>query len=214
LPALSFRAHAWEKITVRNHFRRGARFIADARQHYRPLSGKEKARILRSAEALERRTRPPGARNGVVSQIGLRVLRALLFDFHRASDGMCCPSYLDIMAATGLCKQSVAKGLKALEACGVLDITRRLVRRLKEIGGVLIEACEQASNLYLIRDPDKRADELPIAMPRVRPFPRPGIAAYLRLLGLGASLRHREKPTPSFNFGADTAKEMRSAFGT
>ena len=70
----------------------------------------------------------------------------------------------------------------------VLDITRRLVRRLKDIGGVIIEACEQASNLYLIRDPDERADELPIDLPRVRPFPRPGVAAFLRQLGLGASL--------------------------
>jgi len=133
-----------------------------------------------------------------VSQVGLRVLRALLLHFHRASDGYCAPSYLDIMAATGLCKQSVAKGLKALEACGVLDITRRLVRRLKDMGGVLIEACEQASNLYLISDPDESADELPIDLPRVRPFPRPGVAAFLRRLGLGVSLRGREKPTASF----------------
>jgi hypothetical protein len=168
---------------VRNRFRRGAGFIADPRQHCRPLSLKERTHILREAEALERRTRPAGARNGVVSQPGLRVLRALLFDFHRASDGYCAPSYLNIMAATGLCKQSVAKGLKALEACGVLDITRRLVRRLKDIGGVIIEACEQASNLYLIRSPAERADELPITMPRVRPFPRPAFAALARMLG-------------------------------
>ena len=190
---------------MRNRFRRGARFIADPRQHCRQLSLKERTRILRSAEALERRTRPPGARNGVVSQPGLRVLRALLFDFHRASDGYCAPSYLDIMAATGLCKQSVAKGLKVLEACGVLDITRRLVRRLKDIGGVLIEACEQASNLYLIRDPDEGADELPIDLPRVRPFPRPSVAAYLRQLGLGASLFHREKPTVSSQYRVPAA---------
>lgn len=186
---------------MRNTFRRGARFIADARAHCRPLAQKEKVRILRNVEGLERRTRPAGARNGVVGQPGLRVLRALLFDFHRASDGMCCPSYLDLMAATGLCKQSVAKGLKALEACGVLDITRRLVRRLRDIGGAIVEACEQASNLYAIRDPDQRADELPIKLPRVRPFPRPGVSAFLRQLGLGASLRHREKHTLAFQKG-------------
>ena len=191
---------------MRNHFRRGARFIADARQHCRPLDRNERARILFMAEQLERRTKPVGGRNGCLGYIGLVVLKALLLRFHRASDGYCAPSYLDIMAATGLCKQSVAKGLKALEACGVLNITRRLVRRLKDIGGAIIEACEQASNLYLIRDPDERADELPIDLPRVRPFPSPGVGAFLRQLGLGASLQRREKPTLSYQEEALAAK--------
>jgi hypothetical protein len=118
---------------------------------------------------------------------------------------MCCPSYLDLMAATGLCKQSVAKGLKALEACGVLDITRRLVRKLRDIGGAIVEACEQASNLYAVRDPDQRADELPIELPRVRPFPRPGVSAFLRRLGLAPSLRERDKHTLAFQKGSFSA---------
>ena len=185
--------------------RKGARFIRDARPHCSPLSPKEKVRILRNVEGLGRRTRPAGGRNGVIGQPGLRVLRALLFDFHRASDGMCCPSYLDLMAATGLCKQSVAKGLKALEACGVLDITRRLVRKLRDIGGAIVEACEQASNLYAVRDPDQRADELPIELPRVRPFPRPGVSAFLRRLGLAPSLRERDKHTLAFQKGSFSA---------
>ena len=182
LPALT-RADAWEKSPCEITFA-AAPGLLPMRANTAGRSLEKSAPASSAVQrALERRTRPSGARNGVVSQIGLRVLRALLLDFHRASDGHCAPSYLDIMAATGLCKQSVAKGLKALEACGILDITRRLVRRLKDIGGVIIEACEQASNLYLIRDPDENADELPIDMPRVRPFPRPGVAAFLRQLG-------------------------------
>ena len=48
-------------------YRRGARLVVNHRQHCRPLDRNEKARILFLAEQLQRRTRPPGARNGVLS---------------------------------------------------------------------------------------------------------------------------------------------------
>ena len=60
------RAATWENLTVRNHFRRGARFIADARQYCIPRDRNERARIMFSAKALERRTKPEGGRNGVL----------------------------------------------------------------------------------------------------------------------------------------------------
>jgi hypothetical protein len=169
-----------EKITVRNHFRRGARFIADARQHCRALDRNERARILYLAEALERSTKPAGGRNGVLGEIGLRVLRALLLRFHRGKDGMCCPSYTDLEAATGLCRQSIANGLRRLEAAGILEITRRLIREV--IDGVMV--CRHGSNLYAIHEPAADADRLPVRAPAVRPFPRPGIGAFMRKLGL------------------------------
>ena len=99
---------------MRNHFRRGARFIADPRQYCIPRDRNERARILYLAEQLERRTKPAGGRNGVLGYVWLAVLKALLFRFHRGRDGMCCPSYTVLQAATGLCKQSVANALKRL----------------------------------------------------------------------------------------------------
>ena len=92
---------------------------------------------------------------------------------------MCCPSYVELMAATGLCKQSVANGLKRLEACGILRITRRLVREM--IDGVMV--CRQASNLYSIHEPAESAEQLPVRVPVVRSFPRPQFAALARMLG-------------------------------
>jgi hypothetical protein len=167
-------------ITVRNHFRRGAWFIADARHHCRPLDRNERARIMFQAEALERRTKPVGGRNGVLGYVGLAVLKTLVCGFLRRSDGMCCPSYVELMAATGLCKQSVANGLKRLEASGILKIIRRLIREV--IDGVMVT--RQASNLYAIHEPAKSAGQLPVREPVVRPFPRPGIGAFMRKLGL------------------------------
>ena len=173
--------NAWE-ITVRNRFRRGARFIADARHHCHPLDRNERARIIFRAEALERSTRPAGGRNGVLGYVGLTVLEALLWRFHRAKDGMCAPSYLDIMAATGLCKQSVANALKRLEAAGFLDIMRRLVR--EAVDGVV--HTRQGSNLYRFKMPAASVVDRLVAMvgePRVRAFPKPAFGALARLLG-------------------------------
>ena len=44
--------------------RHSARFIADWRQHCRALDRNERARIVFLAEALERRSKPAGRRNG------------------------------------------------------------------------------------------------------------------------------------------------------
>ena len=62
---------------------------------------------------------------------------------------MCCPSYTVLMAATGLCRQSIANALKRLEASGILKIARRLVREV--IDGVMVT--RQASNLYSVHEP-------------------------------------------------------------
>ena len=185
-------------------YRRSARFVQDARQHCRPLDRNERARILTLAEALERRTRPAGARNGIVSQIGLRVLRALLLTFHRRSDGYCAPSYTILQAATGLCRQSIANALQRLEACGVLKITRRLVREVIDGGGFPMTVTRQASNLYSVHEPVPHAERLPLPSPTPRPFPRPALAGLAQMLGWsGPSLPARRKPTFGFqNSGA------------
>jgi len=185
---------------VRNHFRRGGRFIADARHHCRPLDRNERAKLLFMAEQLERRTKPTGARNGVLGYVGLTVLKALLLRFHRGHDGMCCPSYVVLMAATGLCKQSVANGLKRLEEAGILRITRRLIRETVASDGFLMQICRQGSNLYSVHEPSSAvADTLPVRAPKVRPFPRPTYAALAKIFGWNRpSLRNRGNPTLCF----------------
>jgi len=183
---------------VRNTFRRGARFIADARQHCRPIDRNERARIVFLAEQLERRTKPAGGRNGVLGYVGLAVLKALLLRFHRAKDGMCCPSYTVLQAATGLCRQSIANGLKRLEACGILRITRRLVREVVDGGGFPVTVTRQGSNLYAVHGPAEHAERLPARVPAARPFPRATFAGLAKMLGWGPSLPSRGKPTFGF----------------
>ena len=146
---------------MRNHFRRGARFIADARQHCRPLDRNERARVLYLAEALERATRPKGGRNGVVSQPGLRVLRCLVLGFQRASDGLCCPSIEAIQKATGLARSTVCEALARLEQCGIIKRVRRLVRRIIDFGGLSRLSTVQSSNLYSFAEPHPTAHLLP-----------------------------------------------------
>ena len=171
---------------MQKRYRRGARFVMDPRQHSRPLDRNERARILVLSEALERRTRPPGARNGVVSQPGLRVLRVLLLCFLRGSDGLCCPSYVALMAATGLCKQSIANALKRLEAAGIVRVTRRLVREVVDGGGFMMTVCRQGSNLYSCHEPGEHAEHLPVRSPVLRAFPRGAYAALAKMLGWGS----------------------------
>ena len=118
------------------------------------------------------------------SVVGLAVLKALLLRFHRASDGMCCPSYTCLQAATGLCRQSIANGLKRLEAAGILKITQRLVRETIKAGSFVVQAVRQASNLYSVHEPAEHAGQLPVRAPAGRQFPRPGIGAFMKKLGL------------------------------
>jgi len=187
-------------------YRRGARFIADPRQHCRPLDRNERAKIIFMAEQLERRSRPTGGRNGIVSQVGLRVLRALLLRFHRASDGHCTPSYVELMAATGLCKQSIANGLKRLEAVGILKITRRLIRETIDAGGFPMAICRQGSNLYAVFAPAEDADRLSVRAPAGRPFPIAKLSGLAKMFGWKPSLPARGNNTFGFQYRSKTGE--------
>jgi hypothetical protein len=152
-------------------YRRGARFVMDPRQIFRPLDRNAIARILYLADLLERRTKPKGRRNGVLSQPGLVVLRTLLLTFLNRSDGRCDPSYTTLQGKTGFCRGTIAAALARLERAGVLRITRRLVRmRVTELGRSYI-ACVQDTNAYAMHEPSSEADALPMPEPRRRPFP-------------------------------------------
>ena len=206
LPASqNLQARTLEKIAVKP-YRRGASFIMDLRPYCRPLDRNQRARILFLSEALERRTRPAGARNGVLGYVGLAILRALLLSFLRPSDGLCCPSYTVLQAKTGLCRQSIRNGLKRLEAAGIVRITRRLVREVVDGGGFLMTVTRQASNLYRIFEPGEHAEHLPVRSPAPRKFPSAAYAALAKMLGWGSS--KQRKPVRAVcddqlhNFGA------------
>jgi hypothetical protein len=158
-------------------YRHGAQFVMDWRPHSRVLDRNERARILVLAEALERRTKMPGRRNGLLGYVGLAVLRCLMLGFLSARTGLCCPSYEAIMAKTGLCKSSVATGLARLERTGIVRIVRRLVRqrvaRVSPITGLpeTYTGTTQTSSLYALHAPGAWVSHLAVPPARHTPFP-------------------------------------------
>ena len=157
--------------------RHGAQFVMDWRPHARVLDRNERARILFAAEALERRSKRAGRRNGLLGYVGLQILRALMFGFLSARTGLCCPSYVALMQKTGLCKSSVAAGLARLERCGILRIVRRIVRqrvnRLSPLTGLPESylGTVQTSSLYTLHQPGAWAEHLTQPPARPTPFP-------------------------------------------
>jgi hypothetical protein len=158
-------------------FRHGAQFVMDWRPHARPLDRNERAKIIFLAEALERRSKPPGRRNGLLGYVGLAVLRSLLFAFLNGRSGLCCPSYGAMMERTGLCRASIAHGVARLERAGIVRIIRRLVRqRVTRISPITGEpesytGTTQTSSLYSLHRPGAWADHLPVPAGRSAPFP-------------------------------------------
>ncbi len=167
-PFLKTKTAAWlqaeslGKVSMTRRYRRAARFVADARQHSRPLDRNDVARILYLAEALERRTKHPGDRNGLLGYPAMAVLRAFLFTFMRRSDGLCCPAIKAIEEATGLSHSAVCEALNRLERTGIMKRVQRLIRRAVDFGGVPRLTTVQTTNLYSFTEPALHAHLLPI----------------------------------------------------
>jgi hypothetical protein len=148
-------------------YRGGVGFVMDIAARCTTLDRNDKARLLFRCELIERRTKRPGGRNGLLGIPAMMILRTLLLRFHGKS-GLCIPSYTTLQEATGLCRQSIATGIGKLEAAGVLQVTRRLVRYVDEIGAVCVR---QGSNIYGFAMPPERIDLGPSSgVPRL--FPR------------------------------------------
>jgi hypothetical protein len=111
---------------------------------FAPLRKKDATRLYHQARAFERQTRQPGRQDGVVSRNGLAVLHALVFDCLNYTSGRLDPSYETIARLACISVRSVARGLKALQAAGVLSWVRRCVERVKDGRFTL----EQQSNAY------------------------------------------------------------------
>lgn len=170
-------------------YRHGALFVRDVREHCRPIDRNAKARILFIAERLDRATKAKGKRNGQLGYVGLAVLKALLLVFHNSRSGLCCPGYEALERVTGLCRGSVAAGIKRLERAGLLTITRRLVRLVH--AGVAIT--QQGTNLYRINDTAAVAAPLPAKRQRV---PRQGMIGSLVAAAIARAESTRQGEPP------------------
>lgn len=157
------RPKRWE----RNRYRHSAVFVRDPLALSTPLDRNAKARLLYVAEALERRTKAAGRRNGALGYIGLAVLRVLLLRFHNSRSGLCCPSILTLQAATGLCRGAVCDALARLERSTLVRITRRVVRervtRVSPITGLIEQYAGviQTTNLYAFAANPNAPPDLP-----------------------------------------------------
>jgi len=160
--------HRWRKGSVFDH---GGEFR-------RPISTKARALVMDRAEALERSTKAPGQRDGVLGQSALMILRALLCHFLDTKSGRCDPSYKQIQTQTGFCVQTIAVALKRLERAGILDITRRMARKgaklWNEFMGRFVwrEWVEQQTNAYMVNVPvPDRTEFGDLGMPLFKPKP-------------------------------------------
>ena len=141
---------------------RAAHALLRTHQRSRPLDRNDRARITYLAEALERRTKRPRARNGLLGYTAMTVLRAFLFTFLRRTDGLCCPSIAAIAEATGLSPSTVHEALNRLERTGIMKRVQRLIRRVVDFGGVSRLTTVQTTNLYSFTAPALHAHLLPI----------------------------------------------------
>ncbi len=108
-----------------------------------------RVRLMHAIEAMERQTKRKGCRNGCLGLPAVQILRALMFHFANMKTGRCDPSYDGLQAFTGLARASIASGLKALEACGVLVVRRGAAERWM-IGGRIV--LRRPRNCYTFRD--------------------------------------------------------------
>jgi hypothetical protein len=160
-----------------HRWRRGSVFSREG-EFYRPISTKARALVMDRAEALERRTKAKGKRDGVLGQSALMILRALLFHFLDTKSGKLDPSYIKIHKQTGFCVQTIAVALKRLEDAGILEIQRRIARKVNKVWSDLnrrffeLVSIEQQSNAYMVNVPvPDRTEFGDLGMPLFKPKP-------------------------------------------
>jgi hypothetical protein len=101
-----------------------------------------------------------------------------LFHFLDPKVGKLDPSYKQIQKQTGFCVQTIAVALKRLERAGILDITRRIIRKgaklWNEFMGRFVwrERIEQQTNAYRVNVPvPDRTEFGDLGMPLFKPKP-------------------------------------------
>lgn len=161
-------------------YRREARFVRDLAAISTPLDRNQRAKLLHQAEMIERRSKGKGQRSGLLGLTGLEVLRKLVLHFANRQSGLCMPSYDALQEATGFCRQTIARAIRALEACGIIKVVRRLVRRV--IDGVV--RCGQGSNVYAFNLGGRVELSVPVRSGQSASFPKPAKLLAL-LVGVG-----------------------------
>lgn len=114
---------------------------------------------MRGAERFAKaamRARLKGARRGILTDIDLQILEALVFRFMDWRSGRLEPSYAMITAETGRAKATIAASLERLENVGFIERMRRF-RVVEEAKGVKAPQVEQAPNAYRVSLPKRIA---------------------------------------------------------
>lgn len=175
-------------------WRKGSKFDMGDRWR-RPLDRNDRARVMHSAEALERRTKQKHKRDGILGQSALAVLRCMLFHFQNQQSGRLDPSYTQIQKVTGFCRETIAKAIKNLELAGILEIMRRIVRErvrvwVEEAQRFLVyDRVVQTTNAYMVNYPlPDRREFGDLGTPLLRPEKRQP-----------AESRFSTEPTSKFN---------------
>ena len=120
----------------------------------KPMSGHDKANLMRRARELMTRTEP-GKHYGVLTDKFVKVLEKLLYTFHNAITGLCFPSYDSIAEAADCSRSTVYNALAALETAELLSWDHRLKRKFETVVnlfGALVRGqrstVERTSNSY------------------------------------------------------------------
>lgn len=181
-------------------FRHHSTFV-DPRSICPQLTRDQRAAILYVAERLELRTKAAGRASGCLGQTGLQLLRVLLTF---AGPKGCFPSYDLLRQRTGFCRSTIAKGLRALAAVGLVKVVRRVVRRVAQrVNGWTGEVetyvgCFQTSNAYAFG-----AEGVAKPACKLRPIQR----------RIYPSLIHRQKNQIGFTFIGTAECSLRSSDG-
>ena len=144
---------------MRNHFRRGGRFV---RYEPAPVSMAVRHRLYRLAVRLRHRTKAKGRKRGVISDATLHIYWHMLFTLTDNATGACEPAIDFIAMKAGAARSTVCEALKQLERVGLLRIMRRLIRRVIGPAGMRRESTVQDTNAYSFGEPHSYAHLLPV----------------------------------------------------
>ena len=122
---------------------------SSARSAGTPLDREAKVRIMAYARGYNAKHRRDGQHQGPITWAFLRVLKAMLWEFHNNRTGYCFPSYESIAEKAQCCRDTVYEAIKVLEDSGILDWVHRFDKIFIEGSWKVI----RVSNAYLFRDP-------------------------------------------------------------
>jgi hypothetical protein len=135
---------------------------------FQPMPKKQAVKLFHKARRFERQTRQPGRQDGVLGRNGVAVLHALIFDILNYRTGQLYPSYAKIAEKACISVRSVARGLVALKAAGVLNWLRRCREDTDDLGRFRLR---QESNAYAVLPASQWRGYMDVADP---PPPQPG----------------------------------------